>query len=278
MTKMKNLSAQFCKAKAREIRKATFSMVAKAKGGHLGSAFSIIDILTVLYFRILKINLKNPKDINRDRFILSKGHAASALYVTLAQKGFLKPGLLKNFLKDGSIFGVHPSSLDIPGIEFLSGSLGHGLCVGVGMALAAKHDRRKYKVYVLISDGECDEGSTWEAILSAAHFKLDNLVVIVDYNKIQAFGRVEEVMGLEPFKDKWKAFGFAVCEVDGHNPAQLISALENVPFVDNKPSAIIAHTIKGKGVSFMEDKIAWHYLTPNDKQLKIAIKELSKKE
>ena len=159
----------------------------------------------------------------------------------------------------------------------MTGSLGHGLCAGVGMAIAAKHDKGNYKVYVLISDGECDEGSNWEAILSAAHFKLDNLVVIVDYNKIQAFGRVKEVMGLEPFKDKWQAFGFAVREVDGHNHSQLISVLEDVPFVKGKPNVIIAHTIKGKGVSFMEDTIEWHYLTPDDEQLKIAIKELDER-
>lgn len=275
---MKKITAEFCNKKAREIRRDTLYMVAKAKGGHLGAAFSCIDILTVLYFRILKINLKNPRDINRDRFILSKGHAANALYVTLAKRGFFKESLLKNFLKDGSIFATHPSSFAIAGVEFLSGSLGHGLCVGVGMAIAAKHNHLKYKVYVLISDGECDEGATWEAILSASHFKLDNLVVIVDYNKIQAFGRVKDVMELEPFKDKWQAFGASVREVDGHNHSQLISALEDAPFTDNKPNVIIAHTIKGKGVSFMEDSIEWHYLTPNKEQLKIAIKELGGRE
>lgn len=269
------VTSKFCREKANDIRKQVFRMATKAKGSHLGTAFSCIDILTILYFRILKINPKKPKDINRDRFILSKGHACSGLYVTLAEKGFFAKKLLKSYLKDGTIFAAHPSS-GIPGIELSTGSLGHGLSVGVGMAIAAKHDRRHYKVYVLISDGECDEGSTWEAVLCASHFKLDNLVVIVDYNKIQAFGRVEDVLGLEPFKDKWQSFGFAVREIDGHNHSQIIDELENVPFVKGKPSVIIAHTIKGKGVSFMENTIDWHYLNPNEQQLKIALKELNK--
>ena len=245
----------------------------KAKGGHLGSSFSAIDILTALYFGVLKIDPKKSKDPNRDRFIMSKGHAAASAYVTLCEKGFFPKKVLDSYHSDGTLLGGHVNYL-VPGVEFSTGSLGHGLSMAAGVALGAKLDKKKYKTYALLSDGECDEGSTWEAVLAAGHFKLDNLVAIVDYNKIQSFGRVKEVMDLEPFADKWRSFNWGVREVDGHNFKELIPALNSVPFKKNKPSVIIAHTVKGKGVSFMEDTMEWHYHTPNDEHLKKAMEEL----
>ena len=260
---------------AREIRRDTFIMCHKAKHGHLGSAFSMVDLVTALYFAYLKIDPKKPDDPNRDRFILSKGHAAASLYVTLQKRGFFSQKLLDTFLNSqGTIMAGHTKH-EIPGVELSTGSLGHGLPVGVGMAYAAKYDKKKYKTVVLMSDGECDEGSSWEAILSAGHHKLDNLVAIVDYNKIQSFGRTKDVLDLEPFAAKWKAFRWAAHEIDGHNMKEVVDTLHKIPFIAGKPNVIIAHTTKGKGVSFMENTIEWHYWTPNDEHLRRALKELS---
>ena len=263
----------FYNKKARDIRRKTFLLTHKARGGHLGSSFSAIDILTALYFGVLKINPQKPELPDRDRFIMSKGHAAAAVYTTLAERGFFSPKKLAAYHADGSILGGHVNYY-VPGVEFSTGSLGHGLSLGAGVAMSAKFDKKKYKAYVLLSDGECDEGSTWEAVLAAGHFRLDNLIAIVDYNKIQSFGRVKEVMNLEPFADTWRSFNWGVKEVDGHNFKELVSALKSVPFKKGRPSVIIAHTIKGKGVSFMEDTVEWHYHTPNDEHLKKAMEEL----
>jgi len=259
---------------ATEIRKKIVRMHAKSGSSHIGSALSVVDILTVLYFDILKINLKNPWVENRDRFILSKGHAASALYATLSQQGFFPEEILDEYCIDGGRLPGHSTMHCVLGVEVSTGSLGHGLPMSVGIAVAAKHDGYKYRVFVLLSDGECDEGSVWEAAMFAAHHKLDNLIVIIDRNELQAFGRTEEVVNLEPLGDKWAAFGWVVKEIDGHNFLEIEDALCRVPFKKNRPSIIIAHTIKGKGVSFMENQLAWHYKSPNKEQLEIALKEL----
>ncbi len=257
-----------------DIRRETLLMVHKAKSGHLGSAFSIVELLTTLYFHHLNIDPKNPTWSERDRFILSKGHGCSSLYVTLAKCGFFPMSELTTFIKDESRLPGHPSSMLLPGIEASTGSLGHGLSIGVGIALGAKRDKKNFRTVVIVSDGECDEGSTWEAILAAANWKLGNLTCIVDYNKIQSFGRIDEIMPLEPFAEKWRAFNWNVAEVDGHHHTEIIQALENAKKEKDRPSVIIAHTVKGKGVSFMENTVDWHYWTPTDAHRDQALAEL----
>ncbi len=242
----------------------------------MGPALSCADALVALYFDFLSIDPQNPRWPGRDRFILSKGHAASALYATLATRGFFTAEeLLSEYLQEGGRFPGHPSSLMLPGIEASTGSLGHGLPLGAGMALAAKRSEQSYKTVVLVSDGECDEGSTWEAILAAAHWKLGSLTCIVDYNKIQSFGRTEDVMQLEPFAEKWRAFGWHVQEADGHNLQALSEALKATNKTPEQPSVIIAHTVKGKGVASMENTIESHYWPLTDEQYETALKELS---
>lgn len=258
---------------ARDIRIKTVEMVSQAKSCHIGSALSCADILSVLYFKVLHIEPKDPFWEERDRFIMSKGHACSGVYVTLAHRGFFSEKELKGYIQNGSYFTAHLNS-EVKGVELSTGSLGHGLGVGVGMALAAKKNKKAYKIYVLLSDGECDEGSVWEAILSAKQFKLNNLIAIVDYNKIQSFGTVKEVMDLEPFAKKWEAFGWNVQEVNGHDVGQICNAFYEVGKEQEKPSVLIAHTIKGKGISFMENTVECHYLTPTKEQTERAIKEL----
>ena len=258
---------------AKSIRAHALTMVHKANASHIGSCLSIADILAVLYSKILRIDLSNLAWPERDRFILSKGHAAAILYAVLAEKGFFPKEWLDAYCQDGSKLTGHISHY-VPGVEVSTGSLGHGLPIGCGMALAGKRDGRPYRVFVLLSDGELDEGSTWESILFASHHRLDNLVAIVDYNKIQSFGTVKEVLDLEPLAEKWRAFKWSAREIDGHNCNQIEEALTGVPFEQGKPSVIIAHTIKGKGVSFMENKLEWHYKAPNLEELKQAIKEL----
>jgi len=274
--KIKRMKNEVDKIKncATEVRKSIIEIVTKAKASHIGGSLSSVDILAALYFKILSINPKNPADPNRDRFIMSKGHCCSALYATLAHKGFFSKNKLNKYCSDGGSMWGHATLNSVPGVDATTGSLGHGLSIGVGMSIALKRNNKKSRVFVLLSDGECDEGSIWEAALSAHQFKLDNLVAIIDYNKIQAFGRVEDVIELEPFADKWSSFGWSVKEIDGHNIKQIIETLEKVPFETDRPSVIIAHTIKGKGVSFMEDKLEWHYKSPNPDEYKIAMKEL----
>lgn len=258
----------------KEIRKRIVRMHAKSGSSHIGSALSSVDILTVLYFDILEIDPKNPLARDRDRFILSKGHAVSTLYATLALRGFFREEILNEYCIDGGRLPGHSTIHSVPGVEVSTGSLGHGLSMGIGMAIAAKHDGYKYRVFVLLSDGECDEGSVWEAAMFAAHHKLDNLIAIIDCNELQAFGKTKEVVNLEPFADKWTAFGWVAKEIDGHKFSQIKETFCKVPFEKNRPSVIIAHTTKGKGISFMENELAWHYKSPNKEQLERALKEL----
>lgn len=262
------------KAFAKKIRIHTLQMASLAGSSHVGSVFSMADIIAVLYGSVLKKDPKNPEWAGRDRFILSKGHAASGLYAALAECGFFPVENLKTFYQDGSPLLGHVSHKGIPGVEVSSGSLGHGLPIGAGMAYGAKLDQKSHKVFVLMSDGECDEGSNWEAIMFAAHHKLDNLVAIVDYNKIQSLGQVSNTLGLEPFSDKWKSFGWEVLEADGHNIEELNSAFSNLPQKPNRPTCVIAHTVKGKGVSFMENTVLWHYRCPKGDEYASAMLEL----
>lgn len=259
---------------ATKIRAHALHMTHKANASHIGTCLSIADILAALYQGILRVDPKRPDWPDRDRFILSKGHGAAAIYAVLAECGFFPKEWLETYCQDGGKLPGHITSHGIPGVEVSTGSLGHGLPIGCGMALAGKHDRQPYRVFVLLSDGECDEGSTWEAALFAPHHHLNNLIAIVDHNKIQAFGTVKEVLNLESLADKWRAFSWAVREIDGHDFRQIENALTSIPFEPDRPSCIIAHTVKGKGVSFMENQLAWHYKSPDDEQLRQALCEL----
>jgi transketolase len=258
---------------ARRIRAETVGMVHRAKASHLGGALSMADLLAVLYGEILRVRPDEPRWPDRDRFILSKGHSCTALYATLALKGFFPVEELQSYGKDGTRLMSHISH-KVPGVEFSTGSLGHGLPFGCGKALAAKRRGKSWRVFVMLSDGELDEGSNWEAILFAPQHRLDNLTVIVDYNKIQSLGSVNEVLELGPLADKFRAFRWVVREVDGHDHGQIRNALGGVPWEPGKPNCLIAHTVKGKGVSFMENQLAWHYKSPDAAQLKQALEEI----
>ncbi len=260
---------------AKDIRKKIFLMSYHAGSGHIAPSFSCVDILVSLYFKILNFNKNNLNDPNRDRFILSKGHASAALYTILAKKGIIEENLLDTFCQKDGILGAHPEAHLIPGVELSTGSLGHGLSFGSGMALAGKIDNKKYRVFVLLSDGECQEGSVWEAVAFASHHKLDNLVAIIDYNKLQSLGKTNDILSLEPICDRWRSFGWGIKEVDGHDTSQIIDNLESLPYVKNKPNVLIAHTVKGKGISFMENVPLWHYRIPNTREeFEIVCKEL----
>ena len=250
-------------------------MTSLGGSAHIGACFSIADILAVLYGGgILRVDPQNPRWPLRDRFVLSKGHAGAAVYACLAELGFFSIEQLQTHYQDGSYLSGHVSHKGIPGVELSTGSLGHGLGVGVGMALAINRGGGSQRVFVLLSDGECDEGSNWEAILFAAHHRLDNLIAIVDYNKIQSLAPVSETIALEPFADKWRAFNWSVVEVDGHDHEALHEAFSWVPHEVGKPTVVIAHTIKGKGVSFMENTVLWHYRTARGEEFEAALKEL----
>ena len=266
------LDLELTEARARRIREHTLRMVHRANASHIGTGLSMTDILAVLYAGIARVDPRNARDPGRDRVILSKGHGAAAFYAALAEAGFFDPKLLDTFCQDGSPLAGHVSH-HVPGVDFSTGSLGHGLSLGCGVALGMKRDGRPGRAFVILSDGECDEGSIWEAVLFAPHHHLDNLVAIVDYNKIQSFGTVKEVLDLEPFADKWRAFRWHVLAVDGHDHAALREAFERTP-VPGKPTVIIANTVKGKGVSFMEDDLLWHYRSPSVEQLEKAISEV----
>jgi transketolase len=259
---------------AARIRYQTLMMVNRAKSSHVGTCFSMAELLSVLYGSILRVDPQNPEWPERDRFILSKGHGAAALYAVLAERGFFPLDWLETFYQNGSRLAGHVTHHYLPGVEVSTGSLGHGLSVAAGMALVAKRDGETHRVVALLSDGECDEGSIWEPILFAPHHQLDNLIAIVDYNKIQSLGTVKEVMDLEPFADKWRAFGWGVREIDGHDVTEIQSTLSTLPFEAGRPSCVIAHTVKGKGVSFMEDKLLWHYRTPQGEEFADALAEL----
>ncbi|GJL53185.1 MAG: transketolase, N-terminal subunit [Nitrospirales bacterium] len=256
------------------LRSEVVRMSHQARTPHLGSALSCVDILEVLYRGVLRIDPSNYQDPDRDRFILSKGHAASALYATLAHRGFFPLDVLNTYAQSGSCLPEHPSPYCVPGVEIGSGSLGHGLSVASGISLAARMQNRMYRVFVLLSDGECNEGSTWEGALFASAHNLESLVVIIDYNKWQATGRSDEVMKLKPLAQKWKAFGWSVYEVNGHDSLELADVFRDIPDNTGKPVVIVAHTVKGKGISFMEDDNNWHYRVPNDEELSSAVAEL----
>jgi transketolase len=259
---------------AREIRGDVVTMSHAKKTPHLGSSLSCVDIVVAAYWGVLRIDPQNPWEPGRDRFILSKGHAATTLYAALARRGFYDPAILETYNTDGGHLAEHPCLGCVPGVEASTGSLGHGLPLALGMALAQRIQGYDYRCFVLMSDGECEEGTVWEAALFAAAQNLENVAVIIDYNKWQATGRSNEVMALAPLADKWRAFGWSAREVDGHDIAALLSALEEVPDGSGRPLAIIAHTVKGKGVSFMEDDNNWHYRTPTAEELQAARKEL----
>ena len=259
------------------IRKHALRMTSMGGSSHIGSIFSMSDLVAVLYGSVLEIDPNNPQWQERDRFILSKGHAGAGIYAALAERGFFPVEKLDTHYQDGSDLSGHISHKGIPGVELSTGALGHGLSVGAGMAYAARLSGRDNRVFVLMGDGECDEGSIWEAILFAAHHHLENLVAIIDYNKLQSIKRVSDTLGLEPFKDKWESFGWGVQEIDGHDHNQIKLECDRLPLLPGKPSCIIAHTTKGKGVSFMEDSVLWHYRTARGEEFELASSELEDK-
>jgi transketolase len=259
---------------ARELRGKIIETSCKAKVPHLGSCLSCVDILVLLYWNVLDIDPSNTLKYDRDRFILSKGHAAPALYQVLAMKSFFPESMMTDYGSNGSLFGEHPPPHGIPGVEAATGSLGHGLPIGIGMSIASRINGLKNRVYVLMSDGECNEGSVWEAAMMAAAQKLERLMVIIDFNKWQATGRSEDILALNPLKDKWDSFGWSTYRINGHDIEALIPLLSNLPDGSGKPVAIIADTIKGKGVSFMEDDNNWHYRIPNATEVETAKREL----
>ena len=261
--------------RSRDLRKLIVQAIAGGRRGHIGSAFSLVEILRVLYDDVLRYDAKNPVWPQRDRCILSKGHGCLALYAVLVDKGFLPASELARFCKSDGMLGGHPEAHKVPGVEASTGSLGHGLAIGVGMALNARVDKANYRVFVIVSDGESQEGSTWEAALCAAKHKLAHLTVLVDYNKQQSYGTIAEVLNLEPFLDKWRSFGFAVTEVNGHSVDELRAALARTPLDPQKPTAIICHTVKGKGISFCEGNLSWHHKTKvTDEEIKALSAEL----
>lgn len=260
---------------ARRIRIEDLKTVFGAGAGHIGGEMSAIDILTTLYFHILRVWPDAPDHPDRDRFVLSKGHTACALYVTLAEKGFIEKDALKTFLKPHSALNGHPNRVKVPGVETNTGPLGHGLPVSVGMAKAAKMDGKSWRTFVLTGDGELQEGSNWEAAMAAAQFKLDNLTVIVDRNRLQQGARVHDTVDLDPLGDKFAAFGWAVTEIDGHDIGAIADALDDSVVTLGKPRCVIAHTNKGAGISFMSDKVEWHHKVPSREQYEKALAELS---
>ncbi|MGA3344193.1 MAG: transketolase [Terracidiphilus sp.] len=258
---------------AKRIRVHALRMTSAGGGSHIAAILSCADILAVLYGGAINVDSEAPESPTRDRFILSKGHAGGGLYAALAERGFFAVEKLATHYQDGSELSGHVSH-KLPGVDVSTGALGHGLSIGAGMAYAGRLREARHRVYCLLSDGECDEGSTWEAALFASHHRLTNLVAIVDYNRIQGIASVAEVLELEPFADKWISFGWAVRVVDGHNHEALQQALESVPLAEGKPTCIIAHTTKGKGVSFMENSVLWHYRIPRGAEFDAALAEL----
>lgn len=261
---------------ANNIRKSIIDEVYSAQSGHPGGSLSCADILTVLFFNQMNIDPSKKSDPNRDRFVLSKGHACAALYATLAHRGYFDKVELASFRKTGGFLQGHPDMKNIPGIDMSSGSLGQGLSIANGMALSSKLDKKGFRVYCLVGDGEIEEGQIWEAAMTASNYKLDNLCLIVDNNNLQIDGKVEDVMNIYPIKEKFQSFGFKTFEVDGHNIDELINVFQKAKTVKEQPTVIIAKTVKGKGVSYMEGEVAWHGKAPNKEQYEIALEELSK--
>ena len=271
------LSLQQMKNTCVELRKNIITMIYKAQSGHPGGSLSVAEFVTACYFRAMNIDPKNPKWPDRDRFVLSKGHVCPAQYAALAMKGFFPMETLDTLRKEGSILQGHPDSKKCPGIDISTGSLGQGLACGVGMALAAKMNGKSYRVFAALGDGECDEGEIWEACHTANKYKLDNLVVFVDYNNLQLDGTCDEIMPLGDLGAKFRTFGFDVYEIDGNDMEQMVAALDLALAVKNgKPKCILGRTVKGKGVSFMENQCGWHGTAPNDQQYKQAMEELDR--
>lgn len=260
--------------KARQIRRKVLEMVYRHKTSHVGSAFSIVEMLVALYFGILKVNPEEPRKKGRDIFILSKGHGCSALYATLAFRGFFPEKDLDDYCADKDLLPGHPT-LAVPGVEAITGSLGHGLPIGIGMAMGKQLDGESSRVYVLMGDGECSEGSVWEGALFAARMKLDNVIGVVDSNKLHGYDKSCDILPEARLIAMWKAAGWSVREIDGHSLPAVTAALREVPFEKAKPSLIFMHTVKGKGVSFMENRLEWHYKSPNDAEYKKALEELA---
>lgn len=264
------------KIKANNIRKNIVSMVYNAQSGHPGGSLSVTDILTVLYFKELRLNMENPKDENRDRVVLSKGHCSPALYSVLAEKGFIPKEDLSSFRKVDSYLQGHPDMKKVPGVDMTSGSLGQGLSVANGMAIAGKVDKKDYRVYCILGDGEIEEGQVWEAAMTSNQYKLDNICVIVDNNNLQIDGSIDEVMSSKPIDKKFESFGFNVIQIDGHDYNEIYNALESAKECKGKPTAIIAKTIKGKGVSLMENQVGWHGKAPNEEEYNKIMDEFNK--
>ncbi len=259
---------------ARSIRLHALRMTSRGGGSHVGSVLSMADIIAVLYGRVLRVDSQRPDLPERDRFILSKGHAGAGVYAALAECGFFEVSRLDQHYANGSVLSGHVSHKGVPGVELSTGSLGHGLGVACGMAYAARLGNKGHRTFVLLSDGECDEGSNWEAIHFAGHHRLGRLIALVDYNRIQSLKGTEETLGLEPFAEKWRSFRWNVREVDGHDHAALASALDIERDTDAPPTCVLANTVKGKGVSFMENSVLWHYRIPRGAELDAALKEL----
>jgi transketolase len=270
-----DLSIPELEKKAKQLRRHVVTMIATAGSGHPGGSLSAADIVTALYFKVMRHNPKNARWSDRDRFILSKGHAAPILYAALAECGYFSVEELSTLRKLGSRLQGHTDRTLTPGVEMSAGSLGQGLSFGIGIALAARLDKRDYRVYVLLGDGECEEGQVWEAAMSAPHFKIDNLTAIVDYNEIQLSGKCCDIMSLDSLADKWRAFNWHAIEVDGHDMKQVLQALDEAGKTKLRPTAIIAHTVKGKGVSFMENNVSFHGKAPSAQEAEIALKELA---
>ena len=257
------------------IRRSIVHMCHYSKSSHVGTCLSMVDILYVLYYKIMHLDPANPTMAGRDKFILSKGHGGAALYATLAERGYFPKTYLDRYYVDGGILPGHLDMEAVPGVEVSAGSLGHGLSIGIGMAIANQLDEDQGHIYVLVGDGECNEGSIWEAVMLASTLKLQNLTVIIDYNQLQSFGRTNEVINQENMSERWSSFGWDAIDIDGHN----LQAIEDAFKLPHKgPRAIIAHTVKGKGVSYMENKLEWHYKSPNDEQLALALEELALQE
>lgn len=259
---------------AKVIRKDIVTMLTESASGHPGGSLSAVEILTTLYFNEMNINPEKPRDPERDRFVLSKGHAAPVLYSALARRGFFNVDELHTLRKIGSMLQGHPNMNDVPGIDMSTGSLGQGISVAVGMALAGKCDNKSYRVYSLLGDGELEEGQVWEAAMCAAHYKLDNLTAFIDSNGLQIDGKCEDVMNPGPIDQKFKAFGWHVIEIDGHDLEAIQKAIDEAKNTKGQPTAVVCHTVKGKGVSFMENQAGWHGTAPSKEQCEIAIKEI----
>ncbi len=258
MIKPLKASSSGLDVRSMDLRKTIVQVLGVSRRGHLGSAFSLVEILRVLYDDVLHYDPKNPQWFYRDRCILSKGHGCLALYVILVEKGFFPRSELWKFCESNGILGGHPER-KVPGIEVSTGSLGHGLSMGIGFALNARYEKADYHTFIIVGDGECNEGSIWEAAMCASKHRLSNLMVIVDYNKQQSYGTTFEIQDLEPFADKWRSFGFAVTEVDGHSVGELRSIFSRIPLEPNKPSVIICHTVKGRGIQLVENNLIWHH-------------------